>query len=238
MKIKIDIREKEIIKLLNCEEKYIIEQLDLGDIIYYDDNDVPLCIIERKTVKDYAASIRDGRYRDQTKRLLDYRKTVEGLKVIILIEGDIPEDNDKCINKVSMKTIKSAILNKIFRDNVFILNTRTVEDTVHYIKVIEDKIIAYSVGNNTEPPENTKLKRSSNMTPELCFVHQLSQIPGVSLKIARSIADKYKNMNELVTNYNDVDKQPLFLSAIPLIGGKRKVGKVVSNRIYEYLIQN
>ena len=48
---------------------YIIyKNLDLGDIII-EYNDIPLIIIERKTIPDLLASIKDGRYKEQKKRI-------------------------------------------------------------------------------------------------------------------------------------------------------------------------
>ena len=76
MKIIIDNRERELVKLLkafsdNNGFNFVIEveKLDLGDIIIKDDNDNTKLIIERKTISDLAASIRDGRYKEQSYRL-------------------------------------------------------------------------------------------------------------------------------------------------------------------------
>ena len=76
MKIKVDIREKKLIPLLkalnkdyNYDIEIIVERLDLGDIIVTNDSNDELLIIERKSLNDLAASIRDGRYAEQSFRL-------------------------------------------------------------------------------------------------------------------------------------------------------------------------
>ena len=81
MKIKIDVRERELIPIiqnLNEEEKKPItievENLPLGDIIICEENEktgetTEHIIIERKKVSDLAASITDGRYNEQSYRL-------------------------------------------------------------------------------------------------------------------------------------------------------------------------
>jgi ERCC4-type nuclease len=77
MIIKIDTRETELFKkcqdlVLNNQKfkniKLISETLPLGDIIVNDgENDC--IIVERKTLSDLAASIKDGRYEEQSYRL-------------------------------------------------------------------------------------------------------------------------------------------------------------------------
>ena len=77
MNIKIDVREAELLKrcqtnlemISNFKDlKIVPEQLPLGDIIINDGlND--LVIIERKSLSDLAASIKDGRYEEQSYRL-------------------------------------------------------------------------------------------------------------------------------------------------------------------------
>ena len=76
MKLYIDNREpKQIINYLNILNKntnYIIEvtNLELGDYLIYDEiNDKTLVIIERKSLSDLEASIKDGRYNEQSFRL-------------------------------------------------------------------------------------------------------------------------------------------------------------------------
>ena len=66
----IDNRETELIeKLKEKKIKFSVEQLDVGDILYRNGEEVIL-IIERKSVNDLKASICDGRGREQKARLL------------------------------------------------------------------------------------------------------------------------------------------------------------------------
>ena len=51
----------------NCT--LIKETLLLGDVIITNDKDEEVLIIERKTLRDLAASIKDGRYLEQSFRL-------------------------------------------------------------------------------------------------------------------------------------------------------------------------
>ena len=77
MKLKIDNREKKLIKIIMAFKEQFnlkkiditIEVLDIGDFIICDDNDNEILIIERKSLNDLASSIKDGRYVEQSLRL-------------------------------------------------------------------------------------------------------------------------------------------------------------------------
>jgi len=99
MIIKIDVREQELLSNINKlvlftpifkQLKVSSENLPLGDIIIEDEKEEKI-IIERKTINDLLASIKDGRYDEQSYRL-------NGLphhnhNIIYLIEGDINKMN-------------------------------------------------------------------------------------------------------------------------------------------------
>jgi ERCC4-type nuclease len=99
MIITIDVREAELItqiKLLvensNSFKQHIIktEALPIGDIVISNDTEDKI-IIERKTIADLLASIKDGRYEEQSYRL-------NGLphhnhNIVYLIEGDVNRIN-------------------------------------------------------------------------------------------------------------------------------------------------
>ena len=96
IKIILDCREKTLYdacekqKLLN--DKYAgielsSENLPLGDMIIYDQNNIELLMIERKSLLDLAASIRDGRYAEQSFRLNNC--SLHNHNIIYLIEGDL-----------------------------------------------------------------------------------------------------------------------------------------------------
>ena len=75
MIVKVDFRETELLqvmmKVVSSYENIKIEtsNLPLGDIIICDEQENEKIMIERKTLIDLAASIRDGRYNEQSFRL-------------------------------------------------------------------------------------------------------------------------------------------------------------------------
>jgi len=70
------------------------------------------------------------------------------------------------------------------------------------------------------------------MNKENCYMAMLKQIPGVSSNIAKMIHKEHNSINILIKNY---EKSGELLLANIIIG-KRKIGKVLSKKIYDYLI--
>ena len=62
-------------------------------------------------------------------------------------------------------------------------------------------------------------------------------IPGISIKTASIIMEKYTSINNLINQYNQIrelEQRYEFLKEIQ-ISPKRKLGKILSKKIYEYL---
>jgi ERCC4-type nuclease len=93
MLIKIDYREIKLIQLLtgllkeDMKVTMVTENLPLGDIILCDDAGKEKAIIERKSLADLAASIRDGRYKEQSFRLNQCE--LHNHQIYYLVEGDL-----------------------------------------------------------------------------------------------------------------------------------------------------
>ncbi len=264
----IDHREKDLKSVFpNAEFK----NLDLGDIhIKYKEQ--TFLLIERKTMKDLIASVNDGRYREQKKRLLESGIPKE--RIMYLLEGRIDDIPGQ------MKTLFGMIINTIFRDKIQIIRFETIEETIYFIKRIMEKlekndpniidininIINSTIKTNLENNDTQildtnsenkneqkdsielnneylstiKLKKKDNLTTNNCSILQLAQIPGMSVSNAQVILDKYKSIAEIINSFNQLEesKRSMMVSdiEISLSNGKtRKLGKVLSERIYQYL---
>ena len=76
MKVIIDERERELYEkcynIVQANNTYVVlskEVLPLGDIFITTDEEKHVMLIERKTIQDLLASIKDGRYEEQSYRL-------------------------------------------------------------------------------------------------------------------------------------------------------------------------
>ena len=158
------------------------KNLDLGDFVFYYNGEIIL-IVERKTTCDLYSSIRDGRYKEQKIRLLNnYNKS----KILYLIEG--PLENNTKYYKNFYSITKGSILNMMFRDKLNILRTDTVNQTYDFLITLCNKIMKnpeFFVSDHVPKTSSTnyentiKVCKKDNMTPQLCSIIQLSQIPGV-----------------------------------------------------------
>ena len=116
MFIKIDIREPDLLQQINHLTSTIpifknltikSETLPIGDIIIGDDTTERL-IIERKSVSDLLASIKDGRYEEQSYRLNGLSH--HNHNIIYLVEGDVNKVNRfKGDNRTEKLTLYSAM---------------------------------------------------------------------------------------------------------------------------------
>ena len=239
----IDNRERKIIdelkeSLISNDIKYELKNLDIGDFEFeIKSNKI---IIERKTVDDLVASIKDGRYKEQKIRLLQLQK--EGMQIIYIIEGDI---NSK-VGRIGPKTFRSVIINGIIRDGIYTYVSSGIENTVDFLmKTYKMISMNESIFNKNNSSNNNKIlneneyascikkAKKDNLTIRVCFINQLSQIPGVSSKMAIAISEQFPNMMELIRNVEIEEGDTL--CDIRYGNSQRKIGPVVSERIYEYL---
>ena len=140
MFIKIDTREHDLLRQINhlisiipVFNKIIVktETLPIGDIIICDENEEKL-IIERKTTMDLLASIKDGRYEEQSYRLsgLDHHNH----NIIYLIEGDFSYANRfKTDNKVEKLTLYSAMFSLNYYKGFSLFRTSSLDETATII---------------------------------------------------------------------------------------------------------
>jgi ERCC4-type nuclease len=134
MLIKIDTREQEL--FTKCQQtiesvlkfkdiKLISQPLPLGDIIINDGTN-DCVIIERKTFADLAASIKDGRYEEQSYRLNGLQH--HNHNIIYLIEGDINRFNT-FKERIDKQTLYSAMFSINYFKGFSVMRSNNLEET-------------------------------------------------------------------------------------------------------------
>ena len=239
MELIIDNRES--IKDYFKDKNYItFKNLELGDYVYKYNGEIVL-IIERKTVEDYAASIKDGRYREQKQRLLaNYDKN----KILYLVEGDLTKNNKSFkFNKVNNYTIYSSIINCFLRDTINVFHTNTSSETIDFLENLSKKFEkGFSFMNEKTNIDNNllgtiKKSKNANLTPELVYKNQLSSIPNISYKIADTIIENYPKMSDLILKLEKLEKGER-IDIIKNLKDKttnRRIGIKVGENIDSYL---
>lgn len=236
MRVVVDKNEKKcFLDVLGKYVEYKVESKDVGDI-HIMDGERSVVIIERKTVDDLAASLNDGRYHEQKTRL----KSIKEGRVLYLIEGEYRVNSyNKTFN---LEKFKGCSINTIVRDNIGVFFTKNMEETGQLILDIFKRVPKYrdvlmGGGGKEEYYENIKIKKRDNVTGKVCFINQLRQIPGVSIPMAEVIREKYENMGKLIGGYNGLStekEKQIMLRDLKV--NNRKIGPVVSKRVYEYLM--
>ncbi len=238
----IDNRETKLIELFKSNyssNNITYKNLDYGDFIFEYNNEV-LLIIERKSITDLASSVKDTRYHNQKIHLLN---TFDRNKIYYIIEGlnDFNDKNNYNDPRISKDLIISCILNTSIRDDIKIFQTKNIEDTYNLLiniwNRLDKDINKYLQPNSKE----LQIKKSANITKENCFMYQLMQIPGISLKSAKAIIEIFPSIREfyLEMSSKTLEEQRSLLLNIYTIdnkNNKRKLSSKVINNIIEYIL--
>jgi ERCC4-type nuclease len=138
MLLKIDVREHELFakctSIINNVPKFkdiciVSEQLPLGDIIIHDGTNDCL-IIERKTLTDLAASIKDGRYEEQSYRLNGLSH--HNHNIVYLIEGDMYRFNS-FKERIDKQTLYSAMFSIQYFKGFSVMRSNHIDETAAII---------------------------------------------------------------------------------------------------------
>ena len=192
----VDSRECELINQLKMilgdkmEESIKIESLHLGDICISDK-----IIIERKQWSDLACSIIDGRYKEQSARLLQAKE--EGYSIYYFLEGNLDLYKPHGISK---DTLRSCVFSLTYEKGFFVIITKSTRDSAEYIVKFDEKIKK----NTTIPITNTMLtkKKNSQITKENISELMLCQIPGISTTTSRIILNQFNTIQDIILELN------------------------------------
>jgi len=133
------------VKQINTGDYLICEQVGSGMEI--------LACIERKTLKDYAASFKDGRY-SNTNKMLDLRETTN-CQLYYFVEGQVFLAPTTRIAGIPYKNIVNSTIHQMIRDNIHTVRTKdeqgTVDTLVEFIRSYEKIDIRYRHRNVSTP---------------------------------------------------------------------------------------
>jgi ERCC4-type nuclease len=236
-KLYIDCRERHLIELF--EGDCITKALDIGDILITDENEKVYCIIERKSIKDLNASLKDGRYKEQKHRLIN---NFNKKHILYILEDYVSFES------LDDKKLESAVIHSLFRDEIKFMFSRSLKDTHRIVVSIMERIVKnpqyFEVGTESadaqveaKPYFNmTTIKKSSNDDVRSIQKHMFCQIPGISEQTATSLCDHYGGMNKMLLSFQDKADDVISseLNAIKCNG--RKISKRVVENIIKYML--
>lgn len=257
MKIIVDEREAALYGLLTKDTaKQTIEKrvIPLGDILFTnDDESITYQIIERKSVSDLLASVKDGRYAEQSYRLGNCFPNRHN--IVYLIEGPV-RDHDK-------KMVFACMASLNYFKGFSVTRTMSLAETAQYIEITADKIArelakGTVIATTSVPTDNTvttetpsnvevqaattqdycsvvKVAKKANITRENIGQLMLMQIPGISSTISGEIMRPFATFAAFLDHLR---AEPAYLDNIVLesSGKKRKLGSNIIAGIRDYLL--
>lgn len=267
MKVVIDERETDLYQ--RCESIIIAQPnpsiiqlskqvLDLGDILIKTDDDKDVLLIERKSFSDLLASIKDGRYEEQSYRLVN-SSGFHPHSVFYLIEGMFSQLR----NPLEKKIIYSAMTSLQYFKGFSVHRTSALSESAEWVLYIAEKIerdfakgklpyyltppfqIPKEGVENTLTPAQTisaanycsvvKKVKKDNVTPENIGEIILCQIPGISSVTAIAIMKQFQGFPNFI---QELQRNPLCIEnmTIETNGKTRKISKSSLENIRKYLI--
>lgn len=264
MKIIFDERETSLygkcLELVGPSTLVLLKQvLVLGDILIKNDEDIDILLIERKSLADLLASIKDGRYEEQSYRLMN-ASGFHPHNVVYLIEGMFSQLRGPADKKMVISAIASLNYFKGFSA----IRTSSLGETAEMVLGLADKIdrdlkkgklganmnLAQCVEPALDPGPDTltnaivlpvqpyctvvKKVKKENVTPENIGEIILSQIPGISSVTAIAIMKNFTSFPHFI---EEIKKNPDCLANMTCdnSGKSRKISKTIIQNIQLYL---
>jgi ERCC4-type nuclease len=180
-------------------------------------------LLERKTVADFEASLKDSRYREQKVRMLAYAQERQA-KVAYVIEGDL-----------SRSTIGARALQKLIARNEFIygipvFRVKNAQETAILVELLLEMWVAGDFAGDGRIQAATYgihvVKKENNADPRTHSLNVLCQCPGVSARTAEAWLIAYENNLRAVLDAPAADLADVRV-------GARRVGPAVAARFKE-----
>ena len=177
MKIRVDNREQELLKYIKelivniplfKDLEVHVENLPLGDVIISNNVEDKL-VIERKSINDLAASIKDGRYEEQSYRLNGLNHPNHN--IIYLIEGDVNRVNRFKDNKMEKLTLYSSIFSLNYYKGFSVIRSFSIDESAIFIcntanklrkGEAENKLPYYQNNHNILKPVSSEEKEQNS----------------------------------------------------------------------------
>jgi ERCC4-type nuclease len=208
-----------------------VSDMAVGDYWMVKDGKI-YCSVERKKMADLLASIPDGRYTDQTARML--KSEIPHLFFLVIGSIEALDGPDK-------QRVNSAMLHLQMHRNIKVAYL----DHEGHVKPFFVKMHQYlcedpSIDRITAPliehvQANCRKKKLD--THKDVFTAQLMCVHGVSEAKANCIANMYDDFPTLIKTYESLPDEQQRISLLKDVPcGKQKLGPVLSERIYRCIM--
>ena len=250
-KLKIDCREHDLISIIKekCKDVDFIEietgALEIGDVVFTL-NETEVFIIERKKASDLAASIKDGRYKEQAYRLNG--NPLHNHNIMFIIEGNL---NVYLMDKT---TLMSSIFSLNHYQGFSVWKTTNVAESADFLinsfkyVIKSKKDCFYNISNLEQDHEANgqqnyvnviKSNKKENVTPQNIGEIMLCQIPGVGAAASIAVMNKFHSIVNLIADLQEQGEECLKNIEVEAANGKsKKLNKTSIANIIKYLDVN
>ena len=191
----VDVRERALAASLTAQGTvFTSKALEVGDFLIQAADGRPLLVVERKSHADFAASNRDGRYREQRARLMTVRGN--GAAVLYILEGSWSAALDRTYGSTTEKTLQRLTTRLLLRYGIPVLASASIAETARWCTTLLAQL--------TEDP--------TVFEPE----------EGLSAATASAIADYTATFSSIKKGNKDAPSTAAaMLSAVPGLGAKK-----------------
>ena len=200
-----------------------------------------LACIERKSLKDFAASFKDGRYENRLK-MLDLRDKT-GCQLYFFVEGPAYPKPTWKVSRIPYGSILLAMTNIMLRDGIHVVQTEnemgTAQRLLDFVRGFEKTDVPYTypradrgeeedgVAGGAEEPEEIPadgvplmVMGTIEKSDDLLVAEVWAKLTGVSMPTAQVVADSF-SVADLVTGQVTLEE----LDALRTRGGRQLVKK-------------
>jgi hypothetical protein len=248
-----DCRERRLMRLLPGVES---AQLPVGDVLIVA-HGRPRLIIERKSAADLAASIKDGRWRDQTRRMREAADEEPGLVACVVVEGDVSSGS----NGISGAAMSGALLSASVRRGLCVLYSDGLDGTAEIVRrscaaLKRPPTIRGPPARLPSTSPGPANKGKGKGTGPSCVVlpgrapgsmsgvdaaaagaAMLTVVPGVSVEIGRALLGGRESLGAMAADLGGMDRagRVAVMSETRHGAAGRRVGAALASRVERFL---
>jgi ERCC4-type nuclease len=204
-------------------------QLPLGDFIFTQEDGIR-AILERKTVRDFIASIGDKRLEEQETRLIQAKLEAPSTVVGLIIEG-VLADTD--LGQYNAKHIQNQIW-QLSKYNLVVVTTKDLEETCKYVCYMR---WSFEQDTGMADAQKTQMlsmaayaRKKKGLEPKDTYPNMLKSIPGITVVHVNAIMAEYPTITDYIRAFR---KAPRLFDGLKLTD-KRSIGHVLSEKMHKY----
>lgn len=217
---------------------YSKETIEIGDYRVDCGNEI-LCIIERKSLKDYASSVKDGRH-DNKEKLMKLRDETD-CDIYYVIEGPMNPNYETLFARMEYKNILASIRHLQIMNRFHIIRTQNKEHTARELRFICEIysdlhrkgtfVERLSGGGESKESFLAKCKPTQEELLRDQLMRTWISLPGISGVTANELVKRF-TLKELIDGI-PLDKLDFQINNRNL---NKKVRSILSNGINDYTL--